>query len=86
MSIVVPIKTGQNVRDAYSKIEAESFDSKSGTIKTENCSDSGGTENLTNISNNNYTIYEYVNFKDGKPCTFQARVSAQAESKVTVQI
>ncbi|NLM72997.1 MAG: carbohydrate-binding protein [Clostridiaceae bacterium] len=86
LSIVVPIKTGQNVRDAYSKIEAESFDSKSGTIKTENCSDSGGTENLTNISNNNYTIYEYVNFKDGKPCTFQARVSAQAESKVTVQI
>ena len=36
LGIVVSLKTGQNVRDAYSKIGSESFDSKSGTIKTEN--------------------------------------------------
>lgn len=86
LNIVIPIKSGLNTRDAYSKIEAESFDSKSRTISTERCNDVGGTENLTSISKNNYTIYEHVNFKDDKPYTFQARVSAQEEGRITIRL
>lgn len=85
INILIPVKT-LDIRDAYSKTEAESFDLKSGSISTENCSDIGGTKNLNNIGNLSYAIYKYMNFGNGRPLTFQARVSAQEESKITVRL
>lgn len=58
---------------AFSKIEAESFDSQSG-VQTETCSEGG--LNVGFIENGDYAVYNNVDFGSGAK-SFQARTSSQ---------
>ncbi|MFF9281308.1 glycoside hydrolase family 16 protein [Streptomyces griseosporeus] len=69
-------------RDAYSAIQAESFDSQSGTI-TETTSDSGGGQNIGAIANGDWALYKGVNFGSTAARQFYARVASGAASGVS---
>lgn len=59
-------------KDAFSRLEAESYDSQSG-IRTETCNEGG--ENVAYIENGDYLVYNNVDFGNGA-ASFQARVSS----------
>ncbi|HEX2926443.1 MAG TPA: carbohydrate-binding protein [Ruminiclostridium sp.] len=59
-------------KDAFSKLEAESYDDQSGT---QNGSCSEGGESLGYIENGDYAVYKNVDFGNGAE-SFQARVSS----------
>lgn len=65
-----------NGRDAFSQVEAESYDSQSG-IQAESCSDIGGGQDVGFINSGDYAVYNNINF-DGGATGFQARVASNA--------
>ena len=62
----------------FARVEAETIALASG-IKTENCDDTGGGQNVTQISNGDYIKVRNVNFADGV-------MSFQASSAVVLAI
>ncbi|AZQ38840.1 carbohydrate-binding protein [Streptomyces cyaneochromogenes] len=75
-----PPPTGN--RDAYSAIQAESFDSQSGT-STESTSDSGGGQNIGSLANGDWALYRGVNFGSTAATQFVARVASGAAGGVS---
>ncbi|MET9560418.1 glycoside hydrolase family 16 protein [Streptomyces tauricus] len=75
-----PPPTGN--RDAYSAIQAESFDGQSGTI-TETTTDSGGGQNIGALANGDWVQYKGVNFGSTAARQFVARVASGAGNAVS---
>ncbi|MGC5566233.1 glycoside hydrolase family 16 protein [Streptomyces sp. FR-108] len=75
-----PPPTGN--RDAYSAIQAESFDGQSGTI-TETTTDSGGGQNIGALANGDWVQYKGVNFGSTAARQFVARVASGAGNSVS---
>ncbi|GAA3849053.1 glycoside hydrolase family 16 protein [Streptomyces coacervatus] len=69
-------------RDAYSAIQAESYDSQSG-ISTETTSDTGGGSDVGYIANGDWALYKGVNFGSTAATQFYARVASGAASGVS---
>ncbi len=69
--------TSPTGRDAYGRIEAESYDSQSGTL-TQTTTDAGGGLNLTGIANNDWALYKGVDFGSMPASQFVARVASGA--------
>lgn len=69
-------------RDAYSVIQAESFNAQSG-VGTETTSDSGGGQNISHLANGDWARYDNVNFGGSSPIDFQARVASGAAGGVS---
>ncbi|GGA03979.1 hypothetical protein GCM10008018_57390 [Paenibacillus marchantiophytorum] len=63
-----------NSQSAFNPIEAENYDSQSG-IQLESASDKGTGYDLTSIDNNDYTVYNNVDFGNGA-ASFSARVAS----------
>ncbi|MEU1048538.1 glycoside hydrolase family 16 protein [Streptomyces sp. NPDC005897] len=76
-----PPPTGGD-RDAYSAIEAESYDAQSGTM-TEGSSDSGGGSNLGALANGDWVQYKGVKFGSSPATQFRARVASGAAAGVS---
>ncbi|MDT0439590.1 MULTISPECIES: glycoside hydrolase family 16 protein [Streptomyces] len=75
-----PPPTGN--RDAYSAIQAESYDSQSGTI-TETTTDTGGGQNIGALANGDWAQYKGVNFGSTAATQFYARVASGAGANVS---
>ncbi|MEV8087179.1 glycoside hydrolase family 16 protein [Streptomyces nigra] len=75
-----PPPTGN--RDAYSAIQAESFDGQSG-VHTESTSDTGGGQNIGALANGDWALYRGVNFGSSAARQFVARVASGAASGVS---
>jgi beta-glucanase (GH16 family) len=76
-----PDPTGS--RNAFSQIEAESFNAQSGT-QTEGCTDSSGCgSNVGWIANGDWLRYDGVDFGSGGASQFRARVASGAGSGVS---
>ncbi|MGV9886505.1 glycoside hydrolase family 16 protein [Streptomyces sp. NPDC003395] len=75
-----PPPTGS--RDAYSPIQAESYDGQSGTI-TEATSDSGGGQNIGAVANGDWILYKGVDFGSTAARQFYARVASGAAAGVS---
>ncbi|MFK0119086.1 glycoside hydrolase family 16 protein [Streptomyces sp. NPDC090994] len=69
-------------RDAYTAIQAESYDAQSGTI-SETTTDSGGGQNIGALANGDWVQYKGVNFGSGAATQFNARVASGAASGVS---
>ncbi|WP_427165507.1 glycoside hydrolase family 16 protein [Streptomyces sp. C1-1] len=69
-------------RDAYSAIQAESYDSQSG-VTAETTSDTGGGQDIGYIANGDWALYKGVNFGSTAAKQFYARVAAGAGSGVS---
>ncbi|MBZ9638633.1 glycoside hydrolase family 16 protein [Streptomyces sp. PSKA30] len=75
-----PPPTGN--RDAYSAIQAESYDGQSGTM-TEGTSDTGGGQNIGALANGDWALYRGVDFGSSAATQFNARVASGAGSGVS---
>ncbi|GGX00826.1 glycoside hydrolase family 16 protein [Streptomyces chartreusis] len=75
-----PPPTGN--RDAYSAIQAESYDSQGG-VGTESTSDSGGGQNIASLANGDWALYRGVNFGSPAANQFVGRVASGAASGVS---
>ncbi|MFE2642793.1 glycoside hydrolase family 16 protein [Streptomyces nigra] len=75
-----PPPTGN--RDAYSAIQAESFDGQSG-VYTESTSDTGGGQNIGALANGDWALYRGVDFGSSAARQFVARVASGAASGVS---
>ncbi|MFJ8539403.1 glycoside hydrolase family 16 protein [Streptomyces sp. NPDC093591] len=75
-----PPPTGN--RDAYSAIQAESYDSQGGA-STETTSDSGGGQNIGSLANGDWALYRGVNFGSSAATQFVARVASGAAGGVS---
>lgn len=75
-----PPPTGN--RDAYSAIQAESYDSQSG-VSAETTSDSGGGQNIGAVANGDWALYKGVNFGSTAATQFVARVASGAAGGVS---
>ncbi len=62
-------------RDAYSTIQAESFNQQSG-LSVESTTDSGGGQNIAAIGNGDWALYQGVNFGSTAARQFVARVAS----------
>ncbi|WP_329417506.1 glycoside hydrolase family 16 protein [Streptomyces sp. NBC_00704] len=69
-------------RDAYGTIQAESYDSQSGTI-TETTTDTGGGQNIGALTNGDWALYKGVNFGSSAATQFRARVAGGAAGGVS---
>ncbi|MEU3336479.1 glycoside hydrolase family 16 protein [Streptomyces sp. NPDC006668] len=69
-------------RDAYSAIQAESYDSQSG-VSTETTSDTGGGQDVGYIANGDWALYKGVTFGSTAAGQFYARVASGAASGVS---
>lgn len=69
-------------RDAYGAIQAESYDSQSGT-NTETTTDTGGGQDLGSLANGDWALYKGVNFGSTAATQFYARVASGAASGVS---
>ncbi|MEU9268988.1 glycoside hydrolase family 16 protein [Streptomyces sp. NPDC048251] len=69
-------------RDAYGTIQAESYDSHSGTI-TETTTDTGGGQNIGALANGDYALYKGVTFGSSAATQFSARVASGAAGGVS---
>jgi hypothetical protein len=69
-------------RDAYSAIQAESYDSQSG-IATETTTDTGGGQDIGYAANGDWTLYKGVDFGSTAARQFNARVASGAASGVS---
>ncbi|MDX3797513.1 glycoside hydrolase family 16 protein [Streptomyces sp. AK04-3B] len=69
-------------RDAYGTIQAESYDSQSGTI-TESTSDTGGGQNIGALANGDWALYKGVKFGSSAATQFRARVAGGAAGGVS---
>lgn len=80
-----PSPTGTTVpadRDAYTTLQAESFDAQSGT-GTEPTSDAGGGDDVGWIGNGDWLVYRGVDFGAAPATQFVARVASGAGSGVS---
>ncbi|WP_371663789.1 glycoside hydrolase family 16 protein [Streptomyces sp. NBC_00280] len=75
-----PPPTG--TRDAYSAVQAESYNSQSGT-STETTTDTGGGQNIGSLANGDWALYQNVNFGSTAATQFVARVASGANSGVS---
>ncbi|MFG2602984.1 glycoside hydrolase family 16 protein [Streptomyces sp. NPDC048514] len=75
-----PPPTGD--RDAYSTIQAESYDGQSG-IGTETTTDTGGGQNIGYAANGDWALYKGVDFGSTAARQFYARVASGAPSGVS---
>ncbi|MET8522823.1 glycoside hydrolase family 16 protein [Nocardioides sp. NPDC004968] len=69
-------------RDAYSTIQAESYNAQSGT-QTEATTDTGGGQNVGYLGNGDWLRYDGVNFGSSAARTFSARVASGAPAGVS---
>lgn len=69
-------------RDAYSSIQAESYDGQSG-ISTETTTDTGGGQDIGYISNGDWALYKGVDFGSTPATQFHGRVASGAASGVS---
>ncbi|MFF6802944.1 carbohydrate-binding protein [Streptomyces sp. NPDC012616] len=69
-------------RDAYGTIQAESYDSQSGTI-TESTSDTGGGQNIGSLAHGDWALYKGVKFGSSAATQFSARVAGGAAGGVS---
>jgi len=67
-------------RDAFATIEAEDYDSQSGTQVV---STDGGGKKLGSIADGDYAVYDDVDFGDDSPNTFVATASSGSDSGVS---
>jgi beta-glucanase (GH16 family) len=75
-----PPPTG--TRDAYSVIQAESYNAQSGTT-TEATTDTGGGQNLATLANGDWVRYDGVNFGATAATQFVARAASGAAGGVS---
>ncbi|MFD9466308.1 glycoside hydrolase family 16 protein [Streptomyces sp. NPDC060027] len=75
-----PPPTGN--RDAYSAIQAESYDAQAG-VGTETTTDSGGGQNISALANGDYALYKGVNFGSTAAKQFYGRVASGAAGGVS---
>ncbi|MGW7254498.1 glycoside hydrolase family 16 protein [Streptomyces sp. NPDC054834] len=69
-------------RDAYSAIQAESYDSQSGTA-TETTADTGGGQDLGYLANGDWALYKGVDFGSTAAKQFYGRVASGAAPGVS---
>jgi hypothetical protein len=69
-------------RDAYSAIQAESFNGQSG-VSTESTSDSGGGQNIGSLANGDWALFRHVDFGSTGATQFVARVASGANAGVS---
>ncbi|MEU6552220.1 glycoside hydrolase family 16 protein [Streptomyces sp. NPDC046915] len=69
-------------RDAYGAIQAESYDSQSGT-STETTTDTGGGQDLGYLANGDWALYKGVDFGSTAARQFYGRVASGAASGVS---
>ncbi|RRR83649.1 glycoside hydrolase family 16 protein, partial [Streptomyces sp. RP5T] len=69
-------------RDAYSTIQAESYNSQSG-VGTETTSDTGGGQNIASLASGDWALYQNVNFGSTAANQFVARVASGAAGGVS---
>ncbi|WP_327186037.1 glycoside hydrolase family 16 protein [Streptomyces sp. NBC_01334] len=69
-------------RDAYGTIQAESYDSHSGTV-TETTTDTGGGQDIGSLANGDYALYKGVTFGSSAATQFSARVASGAAGGVS---
>ncbi|NEC85840.1 glycoside hydrolase family 16 protein [Streptomyces sp. SID12501] len=79
-STTTPPPTG--TRDAYAAIQAESYNSQSGT-STETTTDTGGGQNIGSLANGDWALYQSVNFGSTAATQFVGRVASGAGSGVS---
>ncbi|MFM9580839.1 glycoside hydrolase family 16 protein [Streptomyces caniscabiei] len=75
-----PPPTG--TRDAYSAIQAESYNGQSGTL-TESTTDTGGGQNIGALANGDWALFQNVNFGSTAATQFVARVASGANAGVS---
>lgn len=75
-----PPPTGN--RDAYSAIQAESFDAQAG-VGTETTTDTGGGQNISSLANGDYALYRGVDFGSTAAKQFYGRVASGAAGGVS---
>ncbi|MFF1488724.1 glycoside hydrolase family 16 protein [Streptomyces sp. NPDC058319] len=75
-----PPPTGH--RDAYSPVQAESYDSQSG-VSTEAATDSGGGQDIGSLANGDWALYQGVDFGSAGARQFYARVASGAANGVS---
>ncbi|MBL1103267.1 carbohydrate-binding protein [Streptomyces sp. 5-8] len=75
-----PPPTGN--RDAYSAIQAESYDGQSGT-GTETTTDTGGGQDIAYLANGDWALYKGVDFGSTAARQFHARVASGAAGGVS---
>lgn len=71
------------LRNAYSRIEAESYSAKNGSVQAEPSSE--GSDNLGFIGTGDYVVYEKVNFGLGAS-RIDARIAGAAVGKIEVRL
>ena len=76
-----PTATGAT-RDAYTTLQAESYNAQSGT-QLEACTDTGGGQDVGYIANGDWLQFNNVNFGATSPTSVQARLASGAASGVT---
>ncbi|MFF9407606.1 glycoside hydrolase family 16 protein [Streptomyces anandii] len=69
-------------RDAYSPVQAESYDSQSGVIP-ESTTDSGGGQDIGSLAGGDWALYKGVNFGSTAATQFYARVASGAAPGVS---
>ncbi|MFI6023504.1 glycoside hydrolase family 16 protein [Streptomyces sp. NPDC051287] len=69
-------------RDAYSAIQAESYDSQSG-VTTEATTDTGGGQDIGYVTGGDWALYKGVDFGSSAATQFNARVASGAASGVS---
>jgi len=74
--------TGGGNRDAYGTLQAESFDSQSGT-QTETTADTGGGSDVGWIANGDWLAFRGVNFGPSAAHQFSGRVASGAAGGVS---
>ncbi|MFF7371342.1 glycoside hydrolase family 16 protein [Streptomyces tricolor] len=75
-----PPPTGS--RDAYSAIQAESYDGQSGVV-AETTTDTGGGQDIGSLANGDWALYKGVDFGSTAARQFYARVASGAASGVS---
>ncbi|MEV6808679.1 glycoside hydrolase family 16 protein [Streptomyces sp. NPDC051132] len=69
-------------RDAYSPVQAESYDGQSGVV-TETTTDTGGGQDIGSLANGDWALYKGVDFGATAARQFYARVASGAASGVS---
>jgi hypothetical protein len=77
-----PPTTPAGTRDAYSTIQAESFNAQSG-VGVETTTDTGGGQNIGFLANGDWAQYNNVNFGSTSPVDFITRVASGAAGGVS---
>jgi beta-glucanase (GH16 family) len=78
----VPTTAPPGSRDAYSTIQAESYNQQSG-IMLETTSDIGGGQDITSIANGDWALYQNVAFGSTAATQFNARAASGATDGIS---